>query len=243
MNFTSAHVVQCLSILASIASILPLLTFFTGKEYLEKFNWFKNLPNWGRKLILFGMPAVFLAIAIVLSIPKSEKSSREHPPKPSQDSSHREEKPPIVINVSTTPVTHLKPSKAPVNTGNSNDVQVIVRVNSQQNDEFSALLAKYYESKSYNVTIGDIPDISANNTIVGDLTSSEPVEDESKQFVNYTLKLVLKIHKGNSTPCAKRVYEEKLPLAPGDSLDKLVQQAFADFLRKIEAANLIPVCS
>lgn len=241
MNFTSVPVVQCLSILASIASILPLLTFFTGKDYLEKFNWFKNLPNWGRKLILFGMPAIFLAAAITLSlpVPKDEKSSAQLP----QDSLHREGKPPIVINVSTTPVTYLKPSQAIVSTGNSNNVQVMVRVNSQQNDEFSALLAKYYESKSYNVTIGDTPDISANNTIVADLTSSEPVEDESKQFVNYTLKLVLKIHKGNNTPCAKRVYEEKLPLAPGDSLDKLIQQAFADFLRKIEAANLIPVCS
>lgn len=243
MNFISDRVGQCVSILATIASILPLLTFFTGKDYLEKFNWVKNLPNWGRKLILFGMPAVCLAIAITLSVLKTEKSSGEYPPKPSQDSPHREEKPPIVINVSTTPVTHLKPSKAHVSIGNSNNVQVIVRVNSQQNDEFSALLAKYYEGKSYNVTIGDTPDISGNNTIIGDLTSSEPVKDESKQFVNYTFRLVLKIHKGNSTPCAKRVYEEKLPLAPGDSLDKLIEQAFADFLRKIEAANLIPVCS
>jgi hypothetical protein len=233
MDFKSAQVIiQCLTILGIIVSILPLVTFLTGKEYLNKFNWFTSLPNWGRKLIVFGLPSVCLTTAITLSISAPDKKVAQGKPVIPRDSSAKHETS-VIPNI---PAQH----KTPI----SNGVQVIVRVNNQQNDEFSALLAKYYEGKSYHVTIGATNDISANNnTIAGDLTSSEPIPDESKQFVNYTLKLILKIHKGSKTPCAQRVYEEKLPLAPGGSLDALIQQAFADFLRKIEAANITPICS
>jgi hypothetical protein len=127
---------------------------------------------------------------------------------------------------------------------NNNKVMLIIRLDGEQNDEYSDLLAAYYRENSYQVLSDTTSNTPVTNLIAGALSLYDPVEDESKQFTTYTLKLILSIYKkANSAPCSERVYKTKLRLAPGDSKDRLIKQGFFELLDKIKSTPSIPICA
>jgi len=106
------------------------------------------------------------------------------------------------------------------------DISVIVKVNNEKNDEYSAALADFYKERKLKAVVGDS---TAGTFAIGDLS-----EEDNK------VKFILRIFKGNNKkPCSNYIYEV---IAKGDIPDKIIEQGFKDLLDDMKAKPRTPVC-
>ncbi|GAA3950252.1 hypothetical protein [Chitinophaga oryziterrae] len=106
------------------------------------------------------------------------------------------------------------------------DISVVVKVNNEKNEEYSAALADLYKERKFNAVVGDS---SAGTFVTGDLS-----EEDNR------VKLILRIFKGNNKkPCGNYIYET---IVNGDVPERNIEQGFKNLLNNIKANPRTPVC-
>lgn len=106
------------------------------------------------------------------------------------------------------------------------DISVIVNVNNERNEKYSAALADFYKERKLKAVVGDS---SAATFVIGHLS-----EEDNR------VKLILRIFKGNNKkPCGNYIYES---IVNGDIPERNIEQGFKDLLNNIKANPRTPVC-
>jgi hypothetical protein len=106
------------------------------------------------------------------------------------------------------------------------DISVVVKVNDEKNEEYSAALADFYKERKFKAVVGDS---TAGTFVIGDLS-----EEDNK------VKFILRVFKGNhEKPCGNYIYEA---IVNGDVPEKIIEQGFKNLLNDMKAKPRTPVC-
>ncbi|SEW17625.1 hypothetical protein SAMN05428988_2752 [Chitinophaga sp. YR573] len=106
------------------------------------------------------------------------------------------------------------------------DISVIVKVNNEKNDEYSAALADFYKERKFKAVVEDS---TAGTFVIGDLS-----EEDNR------VKFILRVFKGNKEkPCSNYIYEV---IVKGDVPEKIIEQGFKNLLNDMKTKPGSPVC-
>jgi hypothetical protein len=106
------------------------------------------------------------------------------------------------------------------------DISVIVKVNNEKNDEYSAALADFYKERKFKAVVEDS---TASTFVIGDLS-----EEDNR------VKFILRVFKGNNKkPCSNYIYET---IVQADVPEKIIEQGFKNLLNDMKAKPRTPVC-